>query len=276
MRPELLTATEDQRQLLKYNPTAVVDIRLFGVNQFPYLEVRRPFILGTAEQQWKPTISHLFAEVLHKKGLLRRMYTQNIDGLFQTIDVADGKIINVHGTLSKIECEFCGAAYPLEAFREEVRSKIRNIYDPSDVTAPSSSSNIFCNSCHRPGVKPATVMFGRNLPKIYWKSVSEDFPNNVDLLIIAGTSLTVAPACNLVNDVSQGTPRILINENKVGEELGLDFSENSRDVFLQGDCDAGFLSLILQLGWFEDLYSSRDKLCPASKALLEEASTARS
>jgi NAD-dependent deacetylase sirtuin 2 len=38
LKPELLTATENQKMLLQSNPTAVVDIQLFQYNQFPYLE----------------------------------------------------------------------------------------------------------------------------------------------------------------------------------------------------------------------------------------------
>jgi len=85
LRPELLTATEDEKADMKSNPTTVVDWRLFQHNQFPYLEVRRPFILGTAQQQWKATLGHFFTRVCYDKGLLRTLYTQNIDGLdYQT------------------------------------------------------------------------------------------------------------------------------------------------------------------------------------------------
>jgi NAD-dependent SIR2 family protein deacetylase len=43
--------------------------------------VRRPFIVGTAAKKWKATLSHFFLAVLHEKRMLRRVYTQNIDGL---------------------------------------------------------------------------------------------------------------------------------------------------------------------------------------------------
>jgi NAD-dependent SIR2 family protein deacetylase len=81
LRPELITATEKQRKRMKEDPTEVVGIPLFSENQFPYLEVRRPFILGTFANHWKATLSHFFFRVLSDKGLLRRLYSQNIDGL---------------------------------------------------------------------------------------------------------------------------------------------------------------------------------------------------
>lgn len=107
LRPQMLTATEEQRQYLAADPTGVVDIRLFTQNQFPYLELRRPFILGSFEQKWLPTVAHFFNRVLHDKGLLRRVYTQNIDGLDHQVGLPDSRIVNVHGTLTKVECESC-------------------------------------------------------------------------------------------------------------------------------------------------------------------------
>lgn len=274
LRPDLITATNEQRALMKHDPTAVVDIRLFSVNQFPYLEVRRPFILGTANQQWKSTLAHFFIQVLHDKGLLQRLYTQNIDGLDHQMSLPAEKIVNLHGSLAEIKCEFCGAGYPSEQFREEVRTKIKDIYNSGDCSGPAESSNICCLKCRRPGVKPATVMYGCDLPRKVWESVRVDFPGSVDLMIIAGTSLTVSPACNLVSKVGPAVPRLLINRDRVGQEVGLEFNEcssgaASRDAFLQGDCDAGFLWLAQELGWVADLRRYRDHMCPASAALLD-------
>merc|ERR1719401_283250 len=81
LRPELLTATEAQRRAMRSDPTAVVMKEMFFANQFPYMEVRRPFILGTQKQQWKATLSHWFMKFLADEGLLTRLFTQNIDGL---------------------------------------------------------------------------------------------------------------------------------------------------------------------------------------------------
>ena len=63
------------------DPTYVVVKDMFFANQFPYHEVRRPFILGTQKQRWKATLFHRFLEVLDAKGKLLRLVTQNIDGL---------------------------------------------------------------------------------------------------------------------------------------------------------------------------------------------------
>ena len=73
LRPELITATNRQRRAMAANPTAVVMKGMFLQNAFPYLELRRPFILGTQAQQWQATLSHRFVEVLHSKGKLTRI-----------------------------------------------------------------------------------------------------------------------------------------------------------------------------------------------------------
>ena len=67
LRPELLTANPYQQEWMRRDPTAVVMWEMFQTNAFPYLEVRRPFILGTRDQRWKATITHRFAELLHTK-----------------------------------------------------------------------------------------------------------------------------------------------------------------------------------------------------------------
>jgi len=51
LQPDLLTATEEQRSMMRADPTSVVCKQLFNENQLCYLELRRPFILGVAEKK---------------------------------------------------------------------------------------------------------------------------------------------------------------------------------------------------------------------------------
>jgi NAD-dependent SIR2 family protein deacetylase len=48
-----------------------------------------------------------------------------------------------------------------------------------------------------------TVLYGRSLPPEFFEHMQEDFPDHVDLFVVAGTSLTVGPANSLVNCVSR-------------------------------------------------------------------------
>jgi len=270
LNPSLLTATEKQKRMLAYDPTNVVSIDMFRQNQFPYLEVRRPFILGTREHRWKPTAGHFFIKLLEDKEILRRLYTQNIDGLHAATGLSSDHLVHVHGSLDQIECEFCKAPFPREEFYAAVRSNIRNIYDPSDETAPAVSTNIFCRSCGKAGVKPATVMYGCSLPPSFERAVSSDFPGHIDMLIVMGTSLTVQPACSLVTQVSSDVPRLVFNNEPVGEHLGMSyFAPDSRDILLAGDIDGAVVELCRQVGWLEDLRRYREVMCDASRELID-------
>ena len=60
--------------------------------------------MGTAEQKWKATLSHFFLKVLHEKGLLKRVYTQNIDCLdFQL----GGFVLQSFSEIRNAEFEVC-------------------------------------------------------------------------------------------------------------------------------------------------------------------------
>ena len=200
-----------------------------------------------------------------------RLYTQNIDGLDFQLGLPDEKLVNFHGCLAKVNCEFCKAPYDEEEFISEVRTKIKNIYDPDDAEAPKESSNILCKKCNRAGVKPNTVLFGRSIPAVVWESIESDFPNQVDLILVFGTSLVVSPANTLVRMVNPGVPRVLVNREAVGAEVGLDFSGSGSDAFLEGDCDAGALIMATELGWLDDLIKYKHLMCPASAEALDAA-----
>lgn len=271
LRPELITATEAQRERMAQNPTEVVTWDMFQQNAFPYLEVRRPFILGTQKQQWKSTIAHRFFELLHTKtGKLTRLYTQNIDGLDrQCRQIPSDKVVNVHGTLSKAECEGCGHAMDFGDFCSAVETNIKDIYNPD--SGPKESTPILCENCQKPLVKPTTVLFGRSLPSEFFECTEEDLPT-VDLLIVAGTSLVVSPANSLVYSVPQSTVRVVVNQEPVGQELGIDYSVDSeRDFFAQGNCDEVCLDLITQLGWLEDIKTKMEDLPEQSANLIRSA-----
>jgi NAD-dependent SIR2 family protein deacetylase len=86
LQPDKITASEQHRSMMRDDPVTVVQKGLFMQNQFPYHEVRRPFILGTQQRQWKATLAHRFLELLHRHGKLRKIFTQNIDGLDYQLD----------------------------------------------------------------------------------------------------------------------------------------------------------------------------------------------
>jgi NAD-dependent SIR2 family protein deacetylase len=215
--------------------------------------------LGTAEQKWKATPSHWFIKLLELKGKLLRLYTQNIDGLDFQLKLPQDKVISVHGTLGKIECENCKEEYPIEEFREKVRSNIKDIYNLPGEIAPTESTPIVCLNCGKPCVKPATVLYGSALPKQFFECIYDDDGDaeKIDLLFVVGTSLTVSPANSVVRVVSRDCKRVIVNNQMVGIELGIAV-DNDRDFYLEGNCDDSILKLIHSLGWMDEFRA----LCP--------------
>jgi NAD+-dependent protein deacetylase SIR2 len=51
--------------------------------------------------KYRPTITHSFINLLHKKGLLLKLFTQNIDCLEREAGVPGDKIIEAHGSFAK-------------------------------------------------------------------------------------------------------------------------------------------------------------------------------
>lgn len=264
LKPDILTATTKQKRMLLNDPTMVVNYKLFKENQFPYLEVRKPFILGSFQKRWSPSISHFFFKILEDRGLLQRLYTQNIDGLDNLTGMSNELIVQLHGSITQISCEFCGAEYDKNKFISKLQMNIRNIYDPTDMSSPQISTHIHCENCGSAGIKPSTVMYGRKIPNSVYKNLNEDLAS-VNLLIVVGTSLSVSPACEFVNAVKPSVHRLVVNNEVVGENLGMQFNnKKSKDAILLGNSDESFLLFLNELGWINDLYKYTHLMCENS------------
>jgi NAD-dependent deacetylase sirtuin 2 len=257
LRPDLLSATPQQKRLMAIDPTNVVSWQMFQENSLPYMEVRRPFILGAFQQTWKATIAHRFMELLHQKtNKLTRVYTQNVDGLDSQCLPRD-KVVPVHGTNAQAACEGCGTEIDLAKFCKLVKTNIKDIYATNEsdiVQAERESKPIHCPTCNRALVKPKIVMFGRPLPEEFFTQAQEDLPN-VDLLIVAGTSLEVSPANTLVYKVPDSTIRVIVNREPVGQDLGIDYttcSDIKREFFARVPRDDEFYRTIKELGWTQE------------------------
>ena len=79
---------------------AVFDIRYFRTNPEPFYTLAQEMYPG----KFRPTITHSFIALLEKKGLLLKLFTQNIDCLEREAGVPDDKIIEAHGSFAKYDC----------------------------------------------------------------------------------------------------------------------------------------------------------------------------
>ncbi|RIA98697.1 DHS-like NAD/FAD-binding domain-containing protein [Glomus cerebriforme] len=183
--------------LQKYNlpyPEAIFDISYFKENPEPFFSLARELYPG----KFLPTLTHYFLTLLHRKKVLHRCFTQNIDTLERLAGLPDDMIVEAHGSFAKSECLNC---FKL-ADAEWMKDKVDNGGIP------------MCDSCEVGIVKPCITFFGESLPDNFFRKL-KDF-KTCDLLIVIGTSLQVQPFASLIDYVGEKTPRLLINLEEVG------------------------------------------------------------
>ncbi|CAN9146380.1 unnamed protein product [Alternaria alternata] len=208
-------------------PEAVFDIDFFRKTPEPFYALAQELYPG----KFRPTITHSFISLLHQKGLLLKLFTQNIDCLEREAGVPGDKIIEAHGSFASQCCIDCKKSYPKERMNEAIRDKsVPHCVDSS------------CNGL----VKPEIVFFGEQLPSTFFDNRS--LPAQADLCIVMGTSLSVHPFASLPQLCEDQTPRLLINSERVGDMGG-----RTDDVLLLEDCDSGVRKLAEACGWLSEL-----------------------
>ena len=157
----------------------------------------------------KPNKAHLKLAELEKAGKLSAVVTQNIDGLHQA--AGSKRVYELHGSVLRNYCRKCRKFYTAEYIKE------------SDGVPKCECGGV---------IKPDVVLYEEGLDD----SVVSGALNAImqaDLLIIAGTSLTVYPAAGFIRYFN-GDKIVLINRDstpfdsqadlvihdKVGEVLG--------------------------------------------------------
>lgn len=136
----------------------------------------------------KPNIVHYFLTHLEKKGKLKAIITQNIDGLHQK--AGSKNILEIHGTIYKNHCINC--------------------YEKYNEKYVFSSKSILRCKCGGI-IKPEVVLYGEPLTQDYDYAIRYIIKGKT--LIVAGTSLTVEPASSLIR-YFKGKDLIIINNDK--------------------------------------------------------------
>jgi NAD-dependent deacetylase sirtuin 2 len=242
--------------LQKYNlpyPRSIFDITYFPDHPEAFFSL----VSTMLTKQFRPTLIHYFIALLHRKGLLLRVFTQNIDMLEREAGLPGEFLVEAHGTFFTAHCLRCRRAYTLAEIRSDLET-----------------GNVL--RCRTPGcgglVKPDVVFFGEDLPPRFTECSNSDLPA-ADLLIVMGTSLGVMPFAGIVPAVRGDIPRLLINQEAVGvagekpaivggvltdleaDDRRFKFGKvtNRRDVFAGGDCQETVAKLVRLLGWETEL-----------------------
>ena len=159
---------------------------------------------------FEPNITHRVLAKWEREGKLSAVVTQNIDGLHQK--AGSERVFELHGSVLRNYCTRCGKFYSAEFIR-----------DHDGVPKCSCGGT----------VKPDVVLYEESLDQ-------ETIENSVaaihdaDLLIVAGTSLTVYPAAGLIK-YYRGNRLVLINRDPTpyDERADLVFHQRLGDIFSQ-------------------------------------------
>lgn len=157
---------------------------------------------------FEPNVTHKVLARWETEGKLAAVVTQNIDGLHQK--AGSKRVYELHGSVLRNYCTRCRKFYPAEYIRDA-----RGV--------PKCS----CGGT----VKPDVVLYEESLDQdTIEKSVM--VIRNADLLIVAGTSLTVYPAAGLIN-YYRGNRLVLINrdETPYDSQADLVFHESLGNIF---------------------------------------------
>lgn len=135
----------------------------------------------------QPNAAHKKLAELEKAGKLRSVVTQNIDGLHQR--AGSKRVWELHGSVLRNYCTVCGKSCAAR-----------------DILCSTGVPKCACGGTFKPDV----VLYEEQLNGDTMAGAVRDI-SKTDLLIVAGTSLTVYPAAGLVNYYT-GDRLVLINK----------------------------------------------------------------
>lgn len=146
----------------------------------------------------QPNAAHRALAELERRGSLKAVVTQNIDGLHQK--AGSRNVLELHGSVHKNRCERCGRFYPLE-------------YMLHGEGVPHCA----CGG----RVKPQVVLYGEGLDdSVVRRAVAAI--SAAEVLIIGGTSLAVYPAAGMI-DYYRGHRLVLINKSPTPADGSADY-----------------------------------------------------
>ncbi len=183
--PDFRSADGLYHQKFEYPPETIISHSFYERRPAYFFRFYREKMLPLG---FEPNIAHKTFARWEQEGRLSAVVTQNIDGLHQK--AGSQRVYELHGSVLRNYCERCGKFYPAEFIRD--------------------SEGIPKCTCGGT-VKPDVVLYEESLPQ----DTVEKAVNAIaqaDMLIVAGTSLTVYPAAGLIRYYS-GSRLVLINRD---------------------------------------------------------------
>ncbi|KAI6249573.1 NAD-dependent protein deacetylase hst1 [Erysiphe necator] len=248
------------------DPQEVFDINIFKEDPSIFYSIAGDILPET--NRFTPT--HAFIYLLQQKGKLLTNYSQNIDNIETVAGILPEKLIQCHGSFATASCVDCKYQVPGDTIFDDIRAgriplcenctqNIRTISLPKIMKRKrprnSQEKRRKTNNCRtndtssdedneipKAGVmKPDITFFGEALPDRFSARLTNHDRHLVDLVIVIGTSLKVAPVSEVVPYLPAQIPQIFISRTPV--------SHVNFDVDLLGDCDIVVAELCKRAGW---------------------------
>ncbi|KAJ5279814.1 NAD-dependent protein deacetylase hst4 [Penicillium angulare] len=213
----------------------------------PFHELVRS--LKIESEKTKPTKFHQMLARLGKENRLKRLYTQNIDGLETSMVPLQTEVplnvkgrwpvtIQLHGSIQKMVCQKCRSTSDLDP-------SIFVETDPpecGDCAENDRNRRIAEQRSHGVGrLRPRIVLYNEHNPdeEAITSVMNADVKSRPRVLIVAGTSLKipgvrrlVKSLCTVIRTRKDGVTMFINNEPPVGKEF-----ENCFDLIVQGNTD---------------------------------------
>ncbi len=181
--PDFRSADGIYSQEYRLPPEVILSRRFFNRNTKAFYEFYRDKLIY---ENAKPNAAHIALAKLEQAGKLFAVITQNIDGLHQAAGSVN--VIELHGSMHRNYCKRCNRFYGLD-----------------HITSTTGIPLCECGGV----IKPDVVLYDDNLNQ---EAITQavDAIAEADVLIIAGTSLSVYPAAQFI-DFYKGDKLIIIN-----------------------------------------------------------------
>lgn len=190
----------------KYPPERIISRSFFNEHPAEFYEFYSKHLYAPLAS---PNAAHRKLAELEKAGKLSAVITQNIDGLHTA--AGSKNVFELHGSTLRNYCMKCG-----------------KFYDADYVCGSKGIPTCSCGGI----IKPDVVLYEESLDEDVISGAVKAL-RNADMLIVAGTSLTVYPAAGFIS-YFRGNKVVLINKDatamdsrfgfiihgKVGEVLG--------------------------------------------------------
>ncbi|KAK4547453.1 hypothetical protein LTR36_001109 [Oleoguttula mirabilis] len=210
------------------------------------------------QQRFSPT--HGFLRLLQDKSRLQTNYTQNIDNLERLAGIDEERLIQCHGSFATASCRKCHNEVPGEDIFGDIRAKRvarcklcaenlakqpmkkQKAFKLRKNDWEDSSDDDSAYDVPEAGVmKPDITFFGEQLPNNFFERFTDRDAKTVDLVVVIGTSLKVAPVSEMPNHLPHNVPHIFISREPI--------KHVTFDIQLLGDCDHVVYELCRRAGW---------------------------